>query len=102
FVKGRHAGLSTLMSVQKYRCLNPILRVSATCLYVFRLRNKAELDALVEETRAHYGPKVTKQIFRKATTEPYSFLWLNLSAKNPEDLFWLRFEARIIPRSSPA
>ncbi|MFM7989406.1 MAG: hypothetical protein ACKPKO_59840, partial [Candidatus Fonsibacter sp.] len=50
----------------------------------------------------HYGPKVTEQIFLKATTEPYSFLWLNLSAKNPEDLSWLRFEARIIPRSSSA
>ena len=98
FVKGRHAGLSTIVSVQKYRVLNPILRVNATSLFVFRLRSKAELDALVEENSAHYGPEITEQIFLRATTEPYSFLWLNLSAKNPEDLFWLRFEARIIPR----
>ena len=98
FVRGRHAGLSTIVSIQKYRVVHPILRVNATSLFVFRLRSKAELDALVEENSAHYGPKVTEQIFLKATTEPYSFLWLNLSAKNPEDLFWLRFEARIIPR----
>jgi hypothetical protein len=102
FVRGRHAQLSTIIAVQKYRVLNPLLRVNATCLFVFRLRSKAELDALVEENSAHYGPKVTEQIFLKATSEPYSFLWLNLSAKDPEDLFWLRFEARIKPRSSPA
>ena len=101
FVRGRHAGLSTIVSVQKYRVLNPILRVNATSLFCLRLRSKAELDALVEENSAHYGPKVTEQIFLKATTEPYSFLWLNLSAKDPEDLFWLRFDARIKPRSSP-
>ena len=70
-------------------------------MFVFRLRSKAELDAIVEENSAHYGPKITEQIILKATSEPYSFLWLNLSAKKAEDLFWLRFDARIIPRSSP-
>jgi hypothetical protein len=102
FVRGRHAQLSCIASVQKYRVLNPILRVNATSLFVFRLRSKAELDALVEENSAHYGPKITEQIFLRATSEPYSFLWLNLSAKTAEDLFWMRFEARIIPRSSHA
>jgi hypothetical protein len=100
FVRGRHAGLSSIVSVQKLRVVHPIIRVNATSMFVFRLRSKAELDAIVEENSAHYGPKATEQIILKATTEPYSFLWLNLSAKNPEDLFWLRFEARIIPRGS--
>ena len=54
----------------------------------------------MEKNSAHYGPKITEQIFLRATTEPYSFLWLNLSAKNPEDLFWMRFEARIIPSTA--
>ena len=36
FVRGRRAGISTLVSIQKYRVLNPILRVNATSLFVFR------------------------------------------------------------------
>jgi hypothetical protein len=100
FVRGRHAGISTLVSIQKYRVLNPILRVNATSLFVFRLRSKAELDALVEENSAIWGPKITEQIFIRATSEPYSFLWLNLTAKQPDDVFWHRFEARILPRSA--
>jgi hypothetical protein len=31
-------------------------------MFVFRLRSKAELDAIVEENSAHYGPKITEQI----------------------------------------
>jgi hypothetical protein len=99
FVRGRHGGLSCLVATQRYRVLHPIIRVNCTDLFVFRLRSKAELDAIVEENSAHYGPKVTEKIVLAATEEPYSFLWLNLRAKDPADLFWLRFHARIIPRS---
>ena len=99
FVRGRHGGLSCLVATQRYRVLHPIIRVNCTDLFVFRLRSKAELDAIVEENSAHYGPKVTEKIVLTATEEPYSFLWLNLMAKDPADLFWLRFHACIIPRS---
>ena len=102
FVRGRHAGVSTIVSIQKLRVVQPVVRVNCTAMFVFRLRSKAELDAIVEENSALYGPKITEQIILRATSEPYSFLWLNLTAKEPTDVFWHRFEARILPRSARA
>ena len=85
------------MSVQKYRTLGNIVRVNATSLMVFKLRSRAELEAIAEENSALYGLKVTEAIIQKATEERCSFLWLNLTAGDPKDLFWLRFESRLVP-----
>ena len=97
FVRGRHAQISTICSVQKYRVLNPIIRVNATDLVVFRLRSMHEADAVVDENSALYGEKVTREILKMATDEPYSFLWINGRAKKREDTFWLKFDARLVP-----
>jgi len=86
------------MSVQKYKTLGNIVRVNATAFSVFKLRSRAELEAIAEQNSAQYGQKVTEEIIKKATAEKYSFLWLNLTASDPKDLFWLRFEARLILR----
>ncbi len=98
YVRGRHAGITCLASVQKYRVLAPIIRVNATDLIVFRLRSVAEQDAIVEENSAAYGRKMTEQILDVATREPYSFLWINLRATDRSDLFWKRFEVRLLVR----
>jgi len=100
--KGRHYGMSTLLSIQKYRVLSTLLRVNASDLFIFKLRSRAELEALAEENSAEYGNEVTQKLILRATEEPYSFLWLNLRASDPRDLFWLRFEARLIPRQATA
>jgi hypothetical protein len=97
YVRGRHAGLSCICSVQKYRVLAPIIRVNATDLIIFRLRSQAEQEALVEENSAACGRKVTAEILDRATSEPFSFLWINLRATQKENLFWLKFDARLIP-----
>lgn len=100
FVRGRHAQLSTVCSVQKYRVLHPLIRVNATDLFVFKLRSLHELEAVVEENSALYGPDKTREIYDVATRPPYSFLWINARAKAPEDTFWLRLEARLVPAES--
>ena len=97
FTRGRHAQISTIVSVQKYRVLNPIIRVNATDLVVFRLRSLHELDAVIDENSALYGKENTKELYDYATKDPYSFLWINARAKHPEDTFWLRLEARLVP-----
>jgi len=98
FVRGRHGGLSTICSVQKYRVLAPIIRVNATELIVFRLCSVHEQQAIVEENSAAYGKEATEAILKRATSEPFSFLFINLRATDEKDLFWLRFDARLIPR----
>ena len=100
FTRGRHAFCSTIVATQKYRSLSPVIRVNATALIVFRLRSEAELLAIVEEVSAAYPKDVVISILRRATEEPYSFLYIDLAAKKPELMFWLRFEKRLVPTGS--
>jgi GTPase SAR1 family protein len=98
FTRGRHAFISTIVATQKFRALSPIIRVNATALVVFRLRSEQELLAIVEEISAVYPKDVVIALIRRATEEPFSFLYANLAAKRPEEMFWLRFEKRLVPQ----
>ena len=66
-------------------------------MFVFRLRSHLELEAVLEEVSATYDKKIIAVFYQEATEEPYSFLYIRLEAKKPEDMFWERFESRLIP-----
>ena len=97
-VRGRHLMISTFVLVQKMRLAGSILRVNAQALVIFRLRNRLELEGVIEELSAVYDKGTILQMYEQATAEPYSFFYVNLTAKRREDMFWLRFEQRMIPR----
>lgn len=98
-VRGRHMMISTFVLVQKMRLAGSILRVNAQALVIFRLRNKLELEGVIEELSAVYDKDTLLRMYEQATAEPYSFLYVNLTAKRREDMFWLRFEQRMVPRT---
>ncbi len=98
-VRGRHMQISTFMSVQKMRLAGSILRVNAQAMCIFRLRNRLELDAIIEELSAVYDKNTLMEMYELATREPYSFWYIHLAAKRREDMFFLRFEKRMIPNS---
>ena len=52
FTRGRHSMISTIVSTQTYRAISNIIRVNATNLYVFRLRNAGDLEAWIDEVSA--------------------------------------------------
>ena len=91
--------ISTFMSVQKMRLAGSILRVNAQAMCVFRLKNRLELDAIIEELSAVYDKNTLMEMYELATREPYSFWYIHLAAKRREDMFFLRFEKRMIPNS---
>ena len=99
-VRGRHMMISTFILTQKLRLAGSILRVNAQAMVVFRLRNRLELDAIVEELSAVYDKKILMEMYQLATAEPYSFWYINLAAKRVQDMFWLRFEQRMVPTAS--
>jgi hypothetical protein len=37
-------------------------------------------------------------LIRKATEEQYSFLYVDLAARRPDQMFWLRFQSRLVPK----
>ena len=85
------------MATQKFRAISPIIRVNATALVIFRLRSEQELLAIVEEISAVYSKDTIIALIRRAMEEPYSFLYVDLAAKRPDQMFWLRFEKRLAP-----
>ena len=91
FIRGRHAGISTIVSTQKYHAIDPVLRTQATFLVVFRLRNGKELQSVVDELSAIYPADVIKSIYEEATDEPFSFLYV-LCARQKQDMFFKRFD----------
>ena len=87
YFRGRHHKLSVLISTQRYRSIAPQIRTQCTALFVFRLRSHLELEAALEEVSATYDKKTIAGFHREATEEPYSFLYIRLEAKKPEDMF---------------
>ena len=50
--RGRHQAISFILPTQKYKSLANIIRLNASSLYVFKLKNQTELDAFIEESSA--------------------------------------------------
>jgi len=95
FTRGRHSGISTIVSTQKFCCIANIIRVNATELFVFRLRNYRDLETFIEEVSALIDKKSLMEIYNIATKEPYSFLYVKLTAKKRNDLFMANFNKKI-------
>jgi hypothetical protein len=60
------------------------------------LRNFRDLETLVEELSALYDKKTLHELYNIATHEPHSFLYINLMAKDKKDMFYVRFEHKLI------
>ena len=79
YTKSRHFGLSVITASQKYNALATILRLNTSSLYIFKLKNMAEVDAFVQEQSALVGKKTVYEIYKLATEDqPYSFLFVKL------------------------
>ena len=97
YIRGRHQCISTITATQVFKAISPIVRKNITDLYVFRLRNMGDLESVVEEVSAVYDKKTLYKLYRMATEAPYSFLYIKLNAKSVDDMFYLKFEKKLIP-----
>ena len=52
YVRGRHNGISVITSVQKFNALNTLIRVNATHLFFYKVRNFKEIELFQEELSA--------------------------------------------------
>ena len=95
FTRGRHSQISTVIATQKFHALSNIIRINATDLYVFRLRNYSDLQAFLDEVSALADKSVILQMYKMATDEPYSFLYVRLNAKDKNNMFYINFQKRL-------
>ena len=87
--------ISTITATQKFSAIHPIIRVNSTELYVYRLRNQMDLDRFLEEVSAVMDKKTLLKVYQATTKEPYSFLYVKLTAKTIEDMFYSNFDKRV-------
>ena len=91
FTRGRHNSISTIVSTQKYNALATIIRVNATALIVYKLRNYKELQSFLEENGALIEKQELLEIYKMATKEQFSFLYINLAARDISEMFYQNF-----------
>ena len=91
FTRGRHSFISSIVATQKFQAINNIIRVNATDLYVFKLRNQGDLDAFTDEVSAVGDKKTILEMYQIATQEPFSFLYVKLTERNPNKMFMIKF-----------
>jgi hypothetical protein len=87
YTKGRHLSISTVISVQNYKSVSPMIRKNLTFLIVFKLRNQSDLDAILEEFSNVADKKQLQKIYELATEEKYSFLYIDFMKHNVNGIF---------------
>lgn len=95
FTRGRHAQISTIVATQKFAALAPIIRVNASELYCFKLRNYQDLEMFLQEVSAVADKQTILDMYQLATAEPYSFLYVKLLEKDKNKMFMVRYEKYI-------
>ena len=100
YIRGRHTFISTITATQVFNALSPIIRKNITELYVYRLRNYRDLESLIEELSALYPKKTLLELYNMATSEPHSFLYINLVAKDKKDMFYMNYDRKLIVNDS--
>ena len=89
--------ISTITSTQVYKQISPIVRKNLTHLFIYRLRNYGDLEAIVEELSAIYDKKTLLHIYHEAVSEEYSFLYVNLKQKDKRKMLMTRFNHHLNP-----
>ena len=88
--------ISTITATQKFNAIHHIIRVNATELYVYRLRSMKYLDTFIDEVSAVLNQKTLLELYNIAAAEPYSFLYVKLTAKNRDEMFYQSFTKRFM------
>ena len=57
-----------------------------------------DLNAFLDELSALCGKKTLSRIYNLATSKPYGFLYVNLMARDRKDMFYYKFEKKLIPQ----
>lgn len=93
FIRGRHLGISVWFSSQKYKTAIPrIIRLNCSHYIIFRLSQKSEKEAILDEFSALVPMDVLNEIYNEATNEKYSFLYIDKTKHDVNQIFHKRFE----------
>ena len=93
FIRGRKLNISIVFITQSYFQVAQDVRLNSTHFFIMKIPNKRELNqiALNHSSAIHF--KDFMKIYKKCTTEPYSFL-ANVTTLSSDDS--LRFRKNLL------
>jgi hypothetical protein len=95
--RGKHFGSSCWLSSQKLTAIPTVARVNFRFVLFWRLRNTKEIQAPMGELSAVYPGKALYEIYEAAIgAETHSFWYVNHVAKAKDDMFFMRFEHKLL------
>ena len=97
YIRGRHAMITTITSVQKVVTVAPLIRTQATHTFTFRLRSFQDLQIWLDENSAIYDKKTLLKMYHMCVDQPFGFIYINLSTQDRNEMFWFKFEAKLVP-----
>ena len=95
--RGRRIGCTWIISSQVLSLVGTVIRKNCRAMCVWRLRNAKEVETLCEELSGVYDKNTLLEMYRAATAEAFSFLFIRLDAKTREEMFSVRLEERLVP-----
>jgi len=84
------AGLSIIITSQKYNGLPLYLRANISHIMAFQTKNRKELDALKDEVMGDLTSKEQDEVLDVAWKDKYGFLFIDLNKKK-EDRYYQNF-----------
>ena len=110
YIKARHYGVNIISSSQKYSGLSTTIRTNSRQLIFVKLRNYKEVESVLDELAGvlfskkamsdvkslHQAKQLLSEIYKVATEEPFSFLFVNLMQPDINTMFMVRFEKYIM------
>ena len=92
FIRGCHFGSSCWLSSQKLTEISTAARVNFRFCW-----NAPEIMALMEELSAIYPKRTLLEMCETAIdAEPHSFWYVSLIAKSKHDMFYVRFDHKMV------
>ena len=74
FIRGRKLNISNVFITQSYFKVPKDIRLNSTHFFIMKIPNKRELQQIALNHSSDIDFKDFMQIYKKCTTEPYSFL----------------------------
>jgi len=93
---------SVITSVQKVVTVAPLIRTQATHSFTFRLRSYQDLQIWLDENSPFYDKKTLLNMYHICVDKPFGIMYIHLSSQDRAEMFWYKFEARLVPSEDVA
>ena len=74
FIRGRKLNISLIFITQSYVKVTKDVTLNTTHFFIMKIPNKSELQQVPQKLSSDISTKDFMKIYKKCTTEPYSFL----------------------------